>query len=492
MDTSEYERRGDLYIPPGAGATLDQADGSRHLWSDGGLQLLAASGTSPAGMSRPVGSGGVDVDTGGNVNNYDPNWRISPERWRGETGRHGMVDDMRRSETTLQAAWLSYCVLAAATDFDFKPPENPTPAEMRALRLVRRAYFDHPVTPFAKHVGQMAEAIPTGTALAEVSWMPWKDPSGGTTRLTVADFAARPRYTIKGWTEHRCPDTGATRWGLIQQDARGDEARISPDRLIHFRFQADGNSPEGTGTFRACYAPWSMLMTYTNLETAMMEKGAFGVPYVEAGPGVSRGNDEAVRKILEQYRVGQYAHMVLPRGYELKFAKLSIEAQAINVAMMKARQNIARATASQHLFTGESAGAYNLWSGQALGLVGLVQSFVNDLAALHSHGHHAHVRRLVDANFRGMSRYPKLCAGTVRMGSITDTVNAVKTAKDAGFFSPGPADEVWFRDIAHAPAMDEAVRKAADEARDRALRQEQATPIDVKTEGDDEAEGDED
>ena len=87
------------------------------------------------------------------------------------------------------------------------------------------------------------------------------------------------------------------------------------------------------------------------------------------------------------------------------------------------------------------------------------------------------MRRLLDANFSNIKNYPVLHAGTVHLGGIGEFVGALKGAKETGIYTPGPADEDFFRQLAHAPHMDAAVRKAADEQRDRMLKQEQEAPV---------------
>ncbi len=487
IDASRYEKVRGLYLPPEVRpehADLANATGRPVRVMPPGFQALAGA-YSPApdptsrDLTEPLGFSGVTV-SGGQLINYDDNAGLTPRFWRGQQGQLGKVDVMRRSDPVVAAAWAALTLLIEETSFSVEPAPDGDAADLQAALLVRDAYFHDSRSTFRQYLSQAAEFPLRGTVMHELDWQVMRD--GGEEYgiqgpyYTLGAFEPRMLSTVQFW--RRYIDTpGRSRWGAVLYtdwsdrpvDAPGVDGwagrkvpNLHPDRLVHLVWKPDGDAPEGIGMLRACHAAWAQRQTYTKLETAGFERAAFGIPYIEIQPGASRGNDKQLKQVLEQLAAGRYSNLMLPKGYVLKFAQFPFNADAIIKARMQAGRDIARATHTLQLYTGEENGTQALVDGHRSLLASTAQAVIHQIAELHSHGPNSHIHRLVDANYgKGtFRRYPRLQGGRAKDRDVKQLIEVFKLATDAGLLTPGADIEELVRQMLAAPEMSEETREA--------------------------------
>jgi len=436
-----------------------------------GFEHLNASRLPGSKMLELNGWSGTEL-SGGQLINWDHNPHLTPEDWRGTTGTIGRWGEMLRSDPVVMAIWGAWTVGISSTPFTFDPAKDGDESDFLMAAFIRAAYEEHSAVPFRRYLREAAPYALTGCLLHELAWR--VDETIGADfgvngpMLTLATTEPRHPRTIDRWDAYEDETTLAKRWGIKQYPSSNDAPNqggawweadqtgwdgptIHPDRLLHLTWNEDGTSPEGIGILRACHASYAQRVTYTKLETAGFERGAFGIPVLKVQPNAPRGDDEAAWAAIQGYRVGGRHGMVLPHGYEVEFAKPPFEAAALGDAKRNAGREMCRAAHATHLFTGEDNGTEALIQGQILAFMGFLQTAVNTIADLHSHGPHSHIHRLIDANWPGVRAYPSMVGGRVRMGDIQAQADYIKAGIESKVLTPGVDLEDYFRLVGALP-----------------------------------------
>ena len=400
----------------------------------------------------PLIGGTIDLDHNRNLNSCD---------WRGSYDQIGIVDQMVREDPVAQAIRLAWTLPLLSVQWSVQPASD-DPKSVEIAEFVQSCLFEHMKGGWATFLEQAVQFTWRGLAAFEI--VARYDKEIGAT--VIDQLAPRLPWTILEWQQYpdkrygftQCPNPADPPKGK-QIRVTGDGATLPPDKLLLFRFQPEGDNPEPMGILRPAYSSWRQRRTYLILEATGYERSAYGIPTCTVDPGANPGDVEQVNVILRELRAGIRAFAMFPKGFNLEWTECPMKADAIRHARVAAGQDMARAALCNFLFTGESAGAYSLIQGQLDHYTMALQQAANSIATTMSQGPHAIIKRLVNWNFTGVTEYPYIQAGEIRVGDPKQLVEAVKTAVDAGVVTPDDQIEAKIRDVLSLPQrVDNAAR----------------------------------
>jgi phage gp29-like protein len=242
----------------------------------------------------------------------------------------------------------------------------------------------------------IGSAIRYGYSVSELVWEPWSTHAYGD-RLTLRAIKdkAPDQFTFS-------TDAYGNVIGLNQQ--QGAKTRSLPlGKFVHFAFEAEAENPYGHGLLSRCYwHDWFMREGW-KFWAVYLER--FGSPLVRATvpPGTKQSERDDLQRVIES--IQQRTGVVIPEGFALDF----VEATRNGIAgyrefIEEQKEAIAIVVLGQTLTT-----YVGQRGSQALGNVH--QNTKNDIIiadaeALATLVNEQIVRRLVDANFAGVDRYP--------------------------------------------------------------------------------------
>ena len=421
---------------------------------------LTALGEPARGLGQNRGYVGVPVI--GGLPDLDVNNNLDPYEWRGSNDRLGIVDQMVREDPVAQAIRLAWTLPLLSVQWSIQPGSD-DPKDLEVAEFVQAAFFEHMCGGWNVFLEQAVQFTWRGFSAFEV--VARYDKELGAT--IVDRLEPRLPWTIYSWQKYKDNRYGFTQWPDPSDPTVGSAVSrfvfqgpvLPPDKLVLFRFQPEGDNPEPMGILRPCYAGWRQRRTYLRLEATGYERSAYGIPTVTVEPGANPGDVAQVNIILRELRAGIRAFAMFPSGFSLQWTECPMKADAIREARVAAGQDMARAALCQFLFTGESAGAYSLIQGQLDHYTMALQQAANNIANTLSQGPHALVKRLVNWNFPGITNYPRVQAGEIRVGDPKQLVEAIKTAVDAGVVTPDALIEAKVRDVLSLPQrVDSATR----------------------------------
>ena len=429
--------------------------GRRALAGAVGLQETPPGGYSERGWTGVETSGGV-------LQNYDHNPSITPEDWRGTNARLGIIDEMVREDPVVAGVTTAWeLAIRRGGGWTIEPPTGGA-EDRRTLEItehVRESYFEVLQGGFTAYIEQASTFVRRGTMLFEKVFA--LDRSG---KVVLDKLAPRLPWTIDEWI--REPDG---RWAVKQCPPYGDDAWkrgvvdgpvIPADKLQHLVYQPDGNSPEGVSLFRPAHAGWRMRKLYRKLEGQGLQRAAYGIPVVTIKNTAAKGSERKVQEMLQELRAGARAYMTLPEGYELSFAEFPFKGDDLRESRVVEGKDIVRMALAMWIYTGDDSGAYNHILGQMDGFEAAVQTAADYIGDANSRGPHSAIHQLVDANFSGVTEYPRLVPGIVRVGDFARLINTLIQATGQRLVTPGEDLEDWTRKLLGAPEMPDETRAA--------------------------------
>ena len=415
------------------------------------------------GLKRDVGYVGIPL-VGGQID-MDPNSNLNSYDWRGSYDDLGIVDQMVREDPVAQAIRLAWTLPLLSVQWSVQPGSE-DPKDVEVAEFVQSVFFEHMRGGWDDFLEQAVQFTWRGLSAFEI--VARYDKELGAT--VIDQLAPRLPWTIYQWQKYPDGRYGIVQWpdpsdppvGTKKYSGLGNEPVLPPDKLVLFRFQPEGDNPEPMGILRPSYGAWRQRRTYLKLEATGYERSAYGIPTVTVEPGANPGDVSQVNIILRELRAGIRSFAMFPKGFNLEWTECPMKADAIRHARIAAGQDMARAALCQFLFTGESAGAYSLIQGQLDHYTMALQQAANSIATTLSQGPHALVKRLVNWNFPGVTTYPYIQAGEIRVGDPKQLVEAVKSAVDSGVVTPDALIEAKVRDVLSLPQRLDSSAKPID------------------------------
>ncbi len=255
-----------------------------------------------------------------------------------------------------------------------------------------------------RHIGS---AVRYGYSIAELVWEPWDSSRHGERIVLRAIKDKMPeQFTFD-------TDEFGNVVALAQRQS-GRKRTLPLHKFVHFAFEAEGENPYGRGLLSRCFwHDWFMREGW-KFWAAYLER--FGSPLIRATvpPGTKPSEKAALERVIEsiQDRTG----IVVPEGFALDYVEATrggvasyrefIEEQKEAIAIVVLGQTLTTYVGSR--------------GSQALGTVH--QTTKQDIVAADAEAmatvvNEQIIRRLVDANYAHVGRYP---VWTWQMSSVSD------------------------------------------------------------------------
>ena len=434
---------------------------------------------SAAMMGRRMSSVGTYPTSG--LVDMDANPKLTPDVWRGFQDQVGLVDTMRAEDPVIKAITLAWCLPIVRSHWKIEPGGDDRRA-LEEAEFIRANLFEYVRGGFYQFVEQAVSAVWRGFSLFEIVARFDRDSK----QVRLDQLSPMLPRTVYQWSRYPDGQWGATQSSYIGDPELGQStpladmgASFPPEKLLHFVWDPDGDSPEGTSILRPCYGGWKARRLYLKLEATGYERGAFGIPYVEVQPTARAGDSTTVNEILRELRTGARAWASLPPGYTLKFADFPMKGADIREARRAAGADMARAALTPFITTGDGkVGSFALIQGQQDFFTMALQSAADMIGKVMSHGSSSIIQRLCGWNYDRSEGFPKLTPGSISIGDPAALVSAIKTAAEAGALLPDRGIEEAVRAALGLPEMPE--HESKEEMEYRLKNREPTEIIDVE------------
>jgi len=274
-------------------------------------------------------------------------------------------------------------------------PASEEPRDVMIASFVRDA-LDRIDGSFMDDLRHIGSAIRYGYSIAEMVWQPWESERYGR-RVALRAIKDKPPEQFEFLT-----DPYGNVSGLMQR-ASGRKHKLPLRKFVHFAFESEGENPYGHGLLSRCFwHDWFMREGW-KFWAVYLER--FGSPLVRATvpPGTTPGEREKLEKIISS--IQQRTGVVIPDGIALDFVEATRGgAASYSDFINEQKEAVAIVVLGQTLTTYVGSRG-----SQALGTVH--QATKNDIIAADAEAmatvvNEQIIRRLVDANFSRVDRYP--------------------------------------------------------------------------------------
>lgn len=446
---------------------------------------------------------------------------------RGIAG-YDTFDEMRRTDPTVrETLWYVFSPILNA-NWMSEPPEDPSDEELEATEFIRCAFFEWMDEPFAELMRNVLSYLEMGNAAFETAfkteersliYQKKSAPSSSSEDgmppefekvetpvrqfVTWRKFAHRLPRTIWRWnvdefgdllsiiqlapkgqpgaevpSGQRLPD-GSLPIDVMTQMGAGQDWKMLPipaQYLVVFTHEKWGDEWAGISIMRAAYKPWWLKNLIERTMGLSYERYGVGVP-VAFIPQDREEDSQLIDKIedmLTNLRAGEENFLIFPgpeasgsrSGYGFKIESPGSTFPKFTDALEYLRAEIAGAMLSRFQDPGTwSSGNRSTASVQSevwYNMLHSIARYIEDVFAVA-------IRRLVDMNYPGMTRYPRLHASGIEARDLLAFAQAVTLLTNGEVLLPDTPLRAWARDFMDAPPED------PDEARARAEQAAQMT-----------------
>jgi hypothetical protein len=256
--------------------------------------------------------------------------------------------------------------------------------------------------------------------------------------VRLARLAPRLPLTFYRWIT----DTdGETLLALNQYGYRNDRfesVEIPAQRLAVFTFNQEGSNFFGRSMLRPAYLHWYVKHQLYKIDAIAGERNGLGIPTIEQGPGGAKEDREAAAQWVQALAAHQKTGVSLPHGW--KFSLKGVEGNVRDLFNSIQHHNIEISRTALAFFMNLGLGARaggnrSLGEAQSDFFFLAVQATADHLARTLSS---TCVRRLVDYNWEGVTRYPVLAISNLRARSFDQVLDLLARLSQTGVVAPYP------------------------------------------------------
>lgn len=141
-------------------------------------------------------------------------------------------------------------------------------------------------------------------------------------RVTLRKLAPRHPLDVRDWKydENGGPD------GLVMEPTEmtgfAEGVFIPIDKMAVYSLEPEAGDLRGISILRSAYKHWFYKDTFYKIDAIQKERHGIGVPIIKLPPGFKQTDKALANEIGRNLRTNERAHVVLPPGWEIIFAKL--------------------------------------------------------------------------------------------------------------------------------------------------------------------------
>lgn len=416
-----------------------------------------------------------------------------------------MYDRMAVSDPVVRATMLHMATPIKAAEWRIKPASD-SDQDLEIAAFISNNLFEWMQTPWAESMDDQLKYLRWGVAVLEEVWehrtvgWEYRRPGEG----EPVQVAPRDVYTLR----KMAPRLPRTIWRWINDPQSGDLAIIQTrawkqqgeflqgqyvvtdipaDKCLVLSNEKVGDDWWGVSMLRGAYKPWWILEAMQRITAIGYERFYVGTPMARMNQNATDSQRNAMLRNLTQIRSGERASIVYSASDGLdceEEGKASgTDARAIWILqpdkappdsvpwIRQLESNIFTSIMARFMDLGQrETGARATAEIQDdpfyLGLVAVA----NHVAETWNRGP---IKRLVDANFPNVDKYPCLEAARIAPEDIPIIASAAAAYAGVGFLTPDFATEQWIRTQLNMP---DKVISEEDEEAGVATKGEQAKP----------------
>lgn len=359
-------------------------------------------------------------------------------------------DRMRRSDGTIKALLraLKGPLLSAQIDVDAASDD----AQDVSIRdFVRWNLFEGLSHTFKRHLREALTNLDFGFSVFELCWD--DRVVDGEQRVVLKKIAPRLQRTI--WKWHLARDGGliSVEQNLFVSEGEGGYAKIPVEKLAVYVNEQEGANWTGQSVLRPAYKHWWMKDQFEKFQAIGAER--FSVGIVEVKVGADQDDDAAALQRAEDIGAGIRAHekgnVALPHdwGFELK----GVDGRPYDLLGPIEYHDLAilRSVHAQFLALGAKGGSNAMSSDQSSFFLQHERAIAEDTADVVNR---FIIPKLVDSNWSGVTKYPKLVFRKIETREIEKYFNAISVLAGQRLITPDDPTEEDLRSIAGLPPHD--------------------------------------
>jgi hypothetical protein len=405
-----------------------------------------------ADKATNVSSGSVDLRELGSSSPSPFTSFMRSEYNRDLQGTRGLqkYDQMRRSDGTVRGTLrlVKTPVLSARW---FMEPAGNRPKDKSIAEFVWNCLTEYMSCSFTQMLTEALLMEDFGYYMFEKVWEPRV--IEGKYRIVWKKLAPRHPMDVKEWHFDRNGGPESVDfWPDTSSGFNQPEIKIPIEKMLVFTFDKEAGNIEGIPLLRPAYKHWYYKEQLYKIDAIQKERHGIGIPMITLPPGFSLDDRALAEQMGRNLRTNERAHIVLPPMWELIMLKL--EGQPVDALKSIEHHDMQIEKSILASFVNAGAGSQEVQQDLFLKatrfIADIVASTFNDYA----------IKELVDFNYRGVTKYPKLKARRIGENADWQAMSfAVRNMIGAGVIKPDDPLEAAMRDEMDLPIADPATAR---------------------------------
>lgn len=197
-------------------------------------------------------------------------------------------------------------------------PASQSPRAKAIAEDVRDNLFGGLVNPWSSVLEQILLMCDYGFMVMEKVWTDQAVPG----RVTLRKLAPRHPLDVRDWKY----DFNGGPDGVVMEPTEMSGFQegifIPIEKLVIFSLEPEAGDLRGISILRSAYKHWFYRDTFYKIDAIQKERHGIGVPIIKLPPGFNANDKALADEMGRNLRTNERAHIVLPPGWEIMFAKL--------------------------------------------------------------------------------------------------------------------------------------------------------------------------
>lgn len=438
------------------------------------LPDTAVAADAPTGdvHAKSVGASGT-INIGGFLHQDDErNHELrSPEMFR-------TFDRMHRTDPAVREAYLHTTVPVANATWDVEPASD-DPDHLEHAEMLRCAFFDWLDTPFNGVMQLALRYLRQGRQLFEVTEKVITASLEVATPDSEEDTIVPARQFVT-WArfEHRRPETiwkWVTEDGVLQQvvqhaykDGNWGNWTMDADNLLLLVNEQEGDDFDGFSIIRPAYKPWKLKEMVERVAAIAIQTHGAGirVAYVPSEAKNDQSLIDDVEEQLETLQAGESGHIIFPGPKQVAASVTGTPSDGYLLEVLAPPGGLPDFTPFLDYLRADIKGAVLArFSELGHGRTGsratsdsqseVWYDALHAVAGYVSDAWQPSIKRLIDKNYAGVDRYPRLVARDIETKSLAEFAQANSQLVAAGAINLDRSYRAYVRQGIDAPDEDE-------------------------------------
>lgn len=354
-------------------------------------------------------------------------------------------DEMRKSDGTVKAALLAIQLPIRRAEW-FVSAASEDKQDQEIKEFVSDCLFNQMSITWDDFIRQALLNVAYGVMVFEKVFDVRE--INGVQRIVWKKLAPRLPRTITAWQMTNGED------GITQSTTSGTSVNIPMEKLLVFNNEKEGDNWWGVACLRAAYKHWYIKSTLEKIDAVAHERQGLGLPFVKLPPGATEADTTAAKNILSNMRAQEDGYLIEPDNVSVEFKDMkSSGIKDASRAIDYHDRQILKSVLAQFLALGSGAsGSYALSRDHSTLFLQSIEAVANGIVdVINKYA----IPQLVDLNFNGVKKYPKLDYSGISATDVEGLSTAYQRLVQTGGIKPIEADEEYMRKILGLPERTE-------------------------------------